>query len=257
MNKRHFLIILFLFGILTLPIFKVFAENEIINSSSCVFDDKLKNLQNILENKDLDYLARYNQELNLRKEILSNILNCLILDAQNYKNILLNLNITKPVVADLRKTLINDLDKTIDYYNFRKSQIQNLSLDGLKYTARSLKEDRDSRFMSLNQKINSFILWNKNEELFNLAQNRINEINKTIKILKLDENEEIQLLFNNTGDKLKIALDKHNNTWNAIDNFNYEKSNILIQESLNNLLEVYNLLYNLSKKITVLMTIPQ
>jgi hypothetical protein len=255
MNKKYFLISLFLVGLL-IPIFRVFAENEAVNlSSRCVFDDKFKELQNVLENKDSDYLTRYNQELRLRKEILSKILDCLISDSENYKITLLNLNITKPAVSDLRKILINDLDKTIDYFNFRKSQVQNLNLDGLKYTARSLKEDRESRFIPLNQKINVFILWNKNEELFNLAQNRINEINKTIKLFKFGESEEIQSLFNNVSDKLKIALERHNNAWNAIDNFDYEKSNALIQESLNNLLDAYSLLYDLSKKIADLMLI--
>ncbi|MGB9608873.1 MAG: hypothetical protein ACPL3E_00685 [Minisyncoccia bacterium] len=257
MNKKYLSIILF--GVIFLSSFlKVFAENNNQNQTlSCFFDDKVKELQAVLENKDLDYLSQYNQELKLRKEILLNILDCLILEAQNYKNTVLGINISKTAVGDFRKKLINELDKEIDYLNFRKSQIQNLSLEGLKYTAKSLKEDRQSRFLPLNQVINNFILWNKNEELFNLAENRIDEISKIIKIFKPDENEEIKSLFEDFSSKFKLAVNKHNEAWNAIDAFDNEKSSLLIQDSLNNLLEVYKLIYDFSKKTSVLMSIPK
>lgn len=259
MFKGKFLLI----SIVIFFIFPIIAVGQIDNLSvdknnqKCILDFKLKELQEVLGNQSLDYLSRFNKEIELRKEILKSIFDCLILEAKNYIVILEKLNITKPAVADMRSKLINELNKSIDYYQFRKSQISNLSLEGLKYAAKSLKDDREARFTPLNQTVNDFILWNKNEEFFNLAKNRILDIEKTIKIFKPEENKEIKDLFSNILNNFKLALNKHNEAWNGIDEFNHEKASNLIQESLSDLLGVYNLIYNLSKKTIDLISIKQ
>ncbi|MCS6789290.1 MAG: hypothetical protein NZ484_01885 [Patescibacteria group bacterium] len=244
--KKNILIFISLV-LIFVPFYNSFGQN-----TNCIFDSKIKELQDFLNNQNLDYLTRYNKELSLRKEILSNIFECLILESKNYIDVLNKLNIVKPAVGEMRNKLINELNKSIDYYKFRKDQIQSLSLDGLKYTAKSLKEDRESKFIPLNKIINNFILWNKNEELFNLAQNRVIEIEKIINILKSKNNQEIENLFNDIVQKLKISLNKHNNAYNAIDSFDYDKASNLIQESLSDLLDVYKLIYDLSKKTFIL-----
>lgn len=255
--KKFFLIFINLILLAPFFVFGQVKNQNLINqnNSECVFDSKIEELKSISEDQNLDYLIRYNKEIELRKEILLNIFKCLISESKNYISVLEKMNITKPAVVDMRIKLINELNKTIDYYEFRKAQVYNLSLDGLKYTAKSLKEDRESRFIPLNQKINDFILWNKNEELFNTAKNRISDVEKVIKIFKPEDNQEIRDLLNDILNKLELALNKHNEAWNAIDLSTDKKSSILIQESLSELLNVYNLLYDLSKKTIALMGI--
>ena len=225
------------------------------NDNQCVFDAKFKELENVLKNPDPDYLKQYNQELSLRKELLSDVLNCLITNNSNLKDNLNQLNITNSLAGDIKNKIIKKLDEAQEYYEFRKNRVNDLSIEGLKYTAYSLKTDRESRFIPIENIAEDFILWNKNNELFSFAQKRYDEMNKSIQIFKPEENESIKSALDDAQKKLNDALEKHNLALNAISDFNHDEAKDLINQSLEGLLDVYKAFYDLSQKAISLMKI--
>jgi len=223
------------------------------NNNQCVFDAKFKELENILKNPDPDYLKQYNQELNLRKELLYDVLTCLMENNSNLKDNLNKLNVNNSFAGDTKNKIIKKLDEAQEYYEFRKNRVNGLSIEGLKYTAYSLKTDRESRFIPIEKIAEDFILWNKNNELFSFAQKRYDEINKSIQIFKPEENENIKNTLDDAQKKLNNALEKHNLALNAISDFNHDEAKDLINQSLENLLDVYKAFYDLSQKAISLM----
>lgn len=224
---------------------------------ACFFNEKVQKLKNVLEDKNLnlDDLTRYNQEFNLRKEILESVLDCLIYEAESYKSILNDLNIKKPEDLNFKQILIKKLNEQLDYYYFRKKLISQLTLEGIKYTAYSIKEERSGRFLPINSTINNFILWNKNDELFELAKNRASEIQKTMQVLKIEKGEDFKKLFDEAINNLDSAIQKHNQAYEAIIAWKNEWAYNLIQESLQELLSTYNSFFEISQKFVSLMTI--
>jgi hypothetical protein len=225
------------------------------NDNQCVFDAKFKELENILKNPDPDSLKQYNQELSLRKELLSDVLNCLIVNNSNLKDNLNQLNITNSFTRDIKNKIIKKLDEAQEYYEFRKNRVNGLSIEGLKYTSYSLKTDRESRFIPIENIAEDFILWNKNNELFSFAQKRYDEMNKSIQIFKPEENESIKSALDDAQKKLNDALEKHNLALNAISDFNHNEAKDFINQSLEGLLGVYKIFYDLSQKAMSLMKI--
>lgn len=225
------------------------------NDNQCVFDAKFKELENILKNPDPDYLKQYNQELNLRKELLYDVLTCLMTNNSNLKDNLNKLNVNNSFAGDTKNKIIKKLDEAQEYYEFRKNRVNGLSIEGLKYTAYSLKTDRESRFIPVENIAGDLILWNKNNELFLFAQKRYDEMNKSIQIFKPEENKEIKNSLDIAQKKLDDALVKHNSALNAISDFNHDEAKTLMNQSLESLLNVYQSFYELSQKAINLMKI--
>jgi len=250
--KKNFFVILSLILFLSFYFIKSpvsYSQND----NQCVFDAKFKKLENILKNPDPDYLKQYNQELNLRKELLSDVLNCLIINNSNLKDNLDKLDVNNSFSGDTKNKIIKKLDEAQEYYEFRKNRVNSLNIEGLKYTAYSLKIDRESRFIPIEKIAEDFILWNKNNELFSFAQKRYGEINKSIQIFKPEENENIKNALDDAQKKLIDALEKHNLALNAISDFNHNEAKDLINQSLEGLLDVYKAFYDLSQKAISLM----
>lgn len=256
MNKfkkfKFIFLILFLLVFLNFNYIKA-ANNDIVNQASadensCVFGEDFLKLKNIMDNPDLDYLTQYNLEMDLRKKLLNQLFDCFIERTKNLKNTISDLNKNK-----LFDILNKKLDDALSYYTFKKQQINGLSLEGLKYTGKSLNEDRVNNFAKTENIALDFILWLKNNELFNLAEARKNDISKAISLFRPDENEEIKKLFDESIDKFNIAKQNHNLALETIINFDHEKASNLIQNSLTNLLEVYKNFYELSKKTSFVL----
>lgn len=251
---KFFLFILFLGLFLSYN----FAQAKIINDvfgeeNSCFFGEDFVKFKNILENPQSDYLAQYNLEISLRKKLLNQTLDCLIERAKNLKSavnaIKINDNLNnKSDFLGVLNILNKKIDDALDYYNFRKNQIAGSSLEGLKYTAKSLIEDRNNNFINLENIAFDFVLWGKNNELFNSAIQRKNEIDKAINLFKPDENEEIKKVIDEINKNFDLAKQNHNEALKAINNFDHEKASNLIKDSLTNLLETYKNFYDLSQK---------
>jgi len=256
MKKNFFFILsLILFwGLFLIKSFISFANDSVLNEK-CIFDSKVKELENVLQNPDPDYLKQYYLELNLRREILSNVLDCLIANTLSLKDNLSQINITNSFGGEIRNKIIKKLNEAQEYYEFRRDRVSDLTKDGLKYTAYSLKIDRESRFIPVENIVQDFILWNKNNELFLFAQKRFEEINKAIQIFKPEENEDIRNLLNNTQEKLAPAFEKHNLALNFISDFNHNEAKEFINQSLEGLLDVYKTFYDLSQKAISLIKI--
>ncbi len=223
-------------------------SHALANENTCVFGEDFLKFKNIMDNPNSDYLTQYHLEMDLRKKLLNQLFDCFIGRTKNLKNTINDLN--KNRIFDV---LNKKLDDALSYYTFRKQQVNGLSLEGLKYTTKSLNEDRANNFSKTENIALDFILWLKNNELFNLAESRKNDISKAISLFKPDENEEIRKLFDESIDKFNISKQNHNLALEAIINFEHEKASNLIQNSLTGLLEVYKNFYELSKKTSLFL----
>lgn len=190
----------FLTAILFVTNVKVLAADK---STCSLNQDKFDELKSIQNNPLSDYL----EELNVRKALLLNTVNCAIEEAANLQ---MNLNSTATNDADVKKLasqLAGRLRDAIEYFEIQKSKVADLGLQGSRDFARNLKDWRDGNYKPAAKLSSNLIIWNRNQVILETAQNRITQVARTMNLLKLIDNEKIQGLFNDAQTNFKEALD--------------------------------------------------
>ncbi len=174
----------------------------------CVLSqDKLDELTAIQNDTSLDYLTEIKLELAIRKQLLGQTMDCAIMEVENIKADLSDVTVNDPLMQNLKNRLMGQLDNAGNYFALQKSKINDLGLRGSKDFAKDINEWRDGNYKPTAKNVNSLLVWTNNRGLFQSAETRINQISKTMTLLKIVSNDEIQNLWNeaqtNFGNALK------------------------------------------------------
>jgi PP-loop superfamily ATP-utilizing enzyme len=155
-----------------------------------------------------NYLESVKLELQARKELLSSTLDCVLTEVQELQDAAAGLANTKET-AEIKNELLQKIEDARQYLERQKAQIPNLGIQGTKNVAREIGNWRNSSYVQLQNEANNLKIWNGNQSLFETAGKRLEEITKTVRLLKLLENDEIRSLYEKSEASLKIAGDLH------------------------------------------------
>lgn len=192
------IIILAVFALLLPATGKIFAAEGISPpaQAGCGLNrSKLDELKSIQDNTDLDYAQRIRTELQTRKALLQETVGCSIKEAVAVKSNLSKSAADDPEAKTLEAQFTSRLDDAVNYYELQKSKIDDLGLQGSRDFARGFKDWRDGNYKPAAKLASDFIIWAQNQELMQAAQNRLNQIESAVNILKLVYNEDIQNLW--------------------------------------------------------------
>ncbi len=217
---------------------------------SCNFEDQLKELAGIQESNNPDYLAALMAELRVRKNLLRSILDCSIAEAEGLRAPLAALKPNSPDIELLRNRFYERIGETKDYYQMQQSRINDLGIQGTKDMAKGVKEWRLNQYASLADGATQLIIWMKNQELFQAAQKRFEDIKQTVRFFNLVDNTEMRELLAKAAESLDKAQSANEAAKEALNRFAASENSLgLIKDSLEALSETYQIFFDLSKVI--------
>lgn len=223
------------------------AEKE-----SCNFENQFKELAGVREANNLDYLPTLLAELRIRKELLRKVLDCAISEAEDLRASLAALKSIPPEMELLRDRLYERIGETKDYYQMQQSRLNELGIQGTKDMAKSIKEWRLTQYASLANGATQLIIWTKNQELFQAAQKRFQDIKQTVRFFNLLDNSEMKDLLTKATERLAKARSINEAAKEALNRFDFSENSLgLIKDSLEELSETYQLFFELSKTINL------
>ena len=219
-------------------------------TNKCQFGDQIKALsaaqKNSASGRRDDLLA----ELELRKTILKNTLDCALMDAQKLKATAQSLPEDDPALVPLKKLYLNRLDEALSYYSTQRGRISDLGLQGSKDLARNIGEWRSGNYGPLADTIGNLVLWIKNQSLFPTAENRYAQVDKNLKGLNLNEESEVQTLLNQARADLTAAEDLNVRAKTAL--VTHEKpdeTGTLLKQSLDKLSATYQDFFDITQAV--------
>lgn len=199
--------------------------------------DALKATEN---DYSLDYLARIQNELMKRKELLGEVVQCAINEAVNLQSDLNNLNANGLDAQKLQSQLSNQLLNAINYYQTQKSKISGLGLQGSRDFAKDLAAWRAGNYNSTAKRISNFIIWNQNQPLIKTAKDRVQRLGQTVNLLSIVGSDQIQSLWKGASDNFNSAIEWNDAAKESLEAFGPgDESSNAIQSSLEALSKTY------------------
>lgn len=219
----------------------------------CDFRASVDTLKATRENS-LGSLEEVRRELALRKKLLNSILDCAVQDTDSLRAKLNGTAVDTTDAMTIRDKFIGEVSDAIAYYENQRTRINDLGLRGTQDFSKSLYEWRVVHFAPLWKKVENFSIWSNNQKLFQITQNRLNQVNQTVRILKLVDNEEIQDLFQEAKNSFRSAQEEN---LKARDGFraetNPDDALVLIKLSLESLAKTYENFFNLSQTVNKIL----
>jgi hypothetical protein len=206
------------------------AMAETISSTPAIVssdksDCKLQTaLDALLRVKDSDFLPgdRAKAELSARKDVISQIAACSVIELDNFKKRLNDLGLKNNDEKDrlLKEKFLGDVDAAKFYFNKVNDGLSDKAeLEAVKELAKNIALWRESFYVPALLKINDFLLILENAQAIKTAQNRFDKITFSLSAVKLDEVIEIKDLLDKSSAHIKRGAElnrqAHDLIWNV------------------------------------------
>ena len=217
----------------------------------CTFNASLGALDAAQQNTTgINYLQVVREELRMRKSLLGNILDCSVQEAENLKGTLSGMQRSEGGIETTRTNLARALDSAMSYYASEKSTIGNLGIRGTQDAARAVRAWRATHYEPTAQGVVALLLWTKNQNLFQVAENRLAQIENTIKKLKLGDNDEVTSLVAKASDNLAEAKKLNQDARNALLHIDEGTEPLtVVKNSLDALSKTYQAFFDVSEAV--------
>jgi hypothetical protein len=218
--------------------------------SDCQFQAQVDQLQTLQANPSGDYVQDIRAELKLRKNILTQVLDCSILDATNLKSKLATATSTDTGILDLQNKLLKNIQGSIEYFTTEKNTINDLGVRGTQETAKNIRDKRKTMYAPLAERAVHLQIWIHDQELMKTAQNRFAQVSDTVKTLKLSD-DTVQKTLKSAGDSLAVALDANQKAKDALldDSSDSQSVSLPLKTSLEVLAQTYQSFFDLGQSI--------
>lgn len=210
-------------------------------------------LQVIQQNKSLSYANELQQELSVRKRILTKTIQCAQNDALQLQ-IELNNTTIDPGLESIKVQLSDNLNSAVSYYNLQTQNVSWAGISGTKSIAGNILSWRENNYAPLAENVTNFIAWANNQSLFSAAETRLSQINNLITSPLFSENISIQRDYQEAVVSLKAAEDQNGDAKNAFaQSLSPQQTLSYIQQSLSLLSNTYQHFFNISSLIQSLI----
>ncbi len=232
----------------------LFLPQGTLAAASCQFGEQIKALNAARENSAAGKREDALTELELRKTILKDTVDCAREDAKKLKATVQELPENDQELTGLKKLYVNKLEEAESYYQVQRERISDLGLKGSKDLARNLGDWRTGNYGPLADGIGNLILWVKNQNLFPVAENRYTQIDKNLKGLQLDQSEDIQALLAQARTDLTAAENLNAQAKTALaSHFRPSDTGDLIKQSLDKLSATYQDFFDITQEVKKLL----
>lgn len=127
-----------------------------------------------------------NQELVLRKQLLSQTITCATQDAQALQVTLTAISLPPGVTdaAVIQSQLSGEIDNAITFYNLESAKLNGAGVSATEAIASQMLDWRAANYLPLEGDVNNFALWAENQVLFQTAQNRLTQTTQVVAFIE-------------------------------------------------------------------------
>ena len=221
------------------------------NDSPCQFQSQLETIKSISGDTALDDVQKLRVALNARKNLLKNIIDCAARDADELKTDVESLPPESDgAVRQLAEQITSDLNGALRYYSAQRRKVEDVGLHGSQELSRNIREWRAISYAPMAQKASNFIAWNKNLELIRTADSRLNQVRRTVGILKLLNDEEFQNLFKRADAYFRDAKTNNQKALEMLGRFDgRESATEFIKSALDDLSKTYQEFFTIGERL--------
>lgn len=176
------------------------------NAAGCDLSVEAKALAEAKAAPVSDFLEGVRLELRARKALLVAAIDCIMAETDELKREAENLPEIRDI-ARIKQEIVLNIRDAREYLERQKGQIPNLGIQGTKDVAREIKSWRNGSYARLKNEVSNLKVWSGNQTLFETAKKRLEEITRTVRLLKLLENDEVWSIY----EKSEISLKKADN----------------------------------------------
>lgn len=182
--------------------YKAYAAEEVSAQVFCGFKEKLGELELVQADTKTEALQKIKNELAVRKELLTLIIDCAIDEAGVLKTKLGAVKISDKEVAGVHKKTLDEVDLAIKYYESQAIGIENLGIQGSKQLAKKILDWRATNYSELVGRVVNIITWDNAEDFYATAEQRFSDVEKNVSGIK-KESEEVEKVLG----EAKMSLD--------------------------------------------------
>lgn len=187
----------------------------------CGLETALTSLLKI-KDSDMEPTERDKSELTARKNVVTEIVNCSLLELEAFKARLDKLDLKHNDKKDslLREKFYGDIDASKFYFsNVNDKLISSLDIVGIKELAKNIAAWRASYYVPVVSKMNNFVLMLENEQAIKTAKARFGKISFSLSAVRLSESTDIKNLLNKSTEHINKATElnkqAHDLAWNV------------------------------------------
>ncbi len=224
-----------------------------VNPSCGITPDDLAAIKAVQNDPSLSYGAEMQQELALRKNLLTRTIQCAEISAQQLQTDLSGTSVNSGL-ENIKSQLLNDLNGASTYYSLQLQKVNVSGISGTKIIAQEVLTWRENNYAPLSENVMNFIAWSDNQRLFTTAQDRLAQINNLIASPLFSENTDIQKDYQEAVVSLKAAQDQNQYAKNAFaESLPPGQALIFIKNSLDLLSSTYQHFFDISNLIQSLL----
>ena len=188
----------------------------------------------------LSYSEEIQQELIARKQLVSETIACAQQDVQTLQATVSSTPVTANSQA-LQSQFLGKLNDATNYYNIELTKLNASGIAGTQAIAKEILDWRKSSFVPLVAQANNFILWSKDQALFDTAQTRMDQTSRAVTFLEsASPNSDLQNAFNASLASFNSAQSDNAAAEASLSQFSLaDQSLSLIKQSLDSLAATY------------------
>ncbi len=227
-----------------------FSFNSAKAAGSCDFREGLKELSGIQTlSQPENGPEKIKNELSIRKKLIGQTIDCAINETLSIQSGLKTVETNYPGLNDIKNRLISKLDEIIGYYQTQKNLVNDLGIEGSKIFSANLKSWRSSNFVPMAEFGENFIIFSKNQDILQTAQNRADQITLTFKTLGLTDNKKISSILNDAIKNIRLANDDNSQAQDIFKRMSWpNNASDLIISSLQHLKDAYQNFFDIGKE---------
>ena len=201
----------------------------------------------------LSYFEEIQQELALRKKLVGQTIACADQDVQSLQTTLKGVSVDDHSQV-LQSQFLGKLSDATNYYAIELTKLNSSGIAGTQAIAKEILDWRKNSFVPLTEQISNFILWTKNQPLFDTAQTRIDQTSRAVTFLEsASSNTDLQTAFNASLASFNTAQSQNAAAKASLSQISSaDESLSLIKESLDSLSTTYQ---DFSKVSTIIKKI--
>ena len=187
----------------------------------------------------------------MRKQLVGKTITCAEKEVQTLQASLASTS-AESDTQSLRSQLLGDLNEASGFYGSESTKLNVVGIAGTEAIAQEVLAWRAGTFLPLSESVNNFILWEKNQGLFNLAETRMGQTQSAVSFLEnKSPNPALQTAFDSAQSSFNDAENENAAAKAAlIQNLSPDTPLALIKQSLSSLSATYKGFFAVSTLIS-------
>ena len=194
-------------------------------------------------------------ELAARRALLTRVIGCAIADAQTLKANLNAASVQGGAAQNIQSQLSGQLDDAVTYYNLELGKVAQAGIGGTQGIARETLSWRSGNYDPLAARVSNFMLWAKNQALFDTAGDRLGQMKGVVSFIEqAAPNPELEADIA-SAESLIVAANSENMQAEQAQSQALPPDQVLalIQQSLQSLSDAYQKFSDISATVQTLL----